>query len=125
MLPPLLQISSTVSNLPSWGALPSWLVILAIVSGPLLGYFGARYTATAPLQASLNDAFKVQLQAWQDERAQHIAHCLELEQTAEKLKLALMEKDGEIRNLKAIRDGLGRVIVKQENEDVVIQDQQR
>ncbi len=57
------------------GVLP---YLAAVVTG-LLGFFGARFTATAPLQASLNDAFRSLMDEWQTERAQHIARISELE----------------------------------------------
>lgn len=45
----------------------------------LLGFFGARFTGVAQLQAGLNDAFRTLMDEWQTERAQHIARISELE----------------------------------------------
>lgn len=67
---------------PSSGALP---YLVAVVTG-LLGFFGARFTATAPLQASLNDAFRSLMDELQTEHARLSARVYELE--SEKLQLA-------------------------------------
>lgn len=55
------------------------LLFLAPVVTAALGYFGARYTATAPLQASMNDAFRTLMDEWQTQHAQDTARILELE----------------------------------------------
>ena len=55
------------------------LPYLAAVVTAALGWFGARYTAIAPLQTSLNDAFRTLMDEWQTERAAHIARISELE----------------------------------------------
>lgn len=60
---------------PSLGVLP----FLTAIGAAALGYFAARRTAIAPLQASLNDAFRSAMASWQTERAQLIARVSELE----------------------------------------------
>lgn len=110
----LLQIAFGTSSSPIPGVLPSWLLAVSIIGGPLLGYFGARYTATAPLQTALNDAFRSVMAEWQLERAQHIAHISSVENDCANLRLLLLERDGEIRNLKSVRDALTRSLEREQ-----------
>lgn len=79
MLWKLLQISSTALGLTIPGALPSWLIALVAILGPLLGYFGARSTAIAPLQVAMNDAFRSVMEELQEDRARCIARISVLE----------------------------------------------
>lgn len=71
----MLDVPSLLPVSPSSGVLP----FLGVVVAAALGWFGARYTAAAPLQSSLNDAFRTFMEECQNERAQHIARILELE----------------------------------------------
>lgn len=75
MSPPQPQTLSMIFGLDTKDALLS----LAAILGPVLGYFAARYTATAPLQASLNDAFRTLMDQWQERLAQLTVRNSELE----------------------------------------------
>ena len=74
----------------------------AVVTG-LLGWFGARYTAIAPQQMALNDAFRSLVAELQDERAVHIVRISELEGE-------VIRQRGEISNLLASKDALLRIL---------------
>ncbi len=58
------------------------LLFCGAVVTSVLALFGVRYTARAPLQATLNDAFRTLMDEWQTERAQLTARILELEAMA-------------------------------------------
>ncbi len=73
-LQPLL-ITSSASGSDLSVVLP---YLAAVVTG-LLGFFGARFTATAPLQSSLNDAFRSLMEELQTQHAHDIARISEQE----------------------------------------------
>lgn len=59
-----------------------WAAVLSFFGATVvavLGYFGTRFSATAPLQASLNTAFRSLMEEWQSERARLTARISELE----------------------------------------------
>ncbi len=45
----------------------------------VLALFGVRYTARAPLQVTLNDAFRTLMNEWQSEKSRLLARISELE----------------------------------------------
>lgn len=60
-------------------ALPYLVAVAAALATGAFGYLGARYTATAPLQTALNDAFRSLMDEFQTARAQSSARISELE----------------------------------------------
>lgn len=70
---PLTLLSMSGSDLSA--VLP---YLAAVVTG-LLGFYGARFTATAPLQSSLNDAFRSLMEELQTQHARDIARISEQE----------------------------------------------
>ncbi len=82
-----------------------WSVALpflsAVVTG-LLVYFGVRRSAAAPLQASLNDAFRSLMEEFQTQHAQDIAHISEQENEIARLSgelRASQQRELSMRNL--------------------------
>lgn len=72
-------VHSITPLLTSSSELTAALPYLAAGATAVLGYLGARYTATAPLQSSLNDAFRSLTDELQTERARLIVRISELE----------------------------------------------
>lgn len=95
-LPPIGNSTSLLSVV-----LPFFGVVLA----GLLGWFGARRSSIAPLQASLNDAFRTFMQEAQDEIASKDARILELESE-------IIRQRGEIRQFLAQREAFLRILEK-------------
>src|ERR1700744_396124 len=79
----------------------------ALIVG-LIGLFGVLFSQRAPLQVALNGAFSALTKELQDERAQLIARIFELETQLGQAQLKILERDGEIRGLKQLRDSLQR-----------------
>lgn len=101
--------SPPLSPLPTPSGFPFGDVLLyfggtAIIS--VLGFFGVRFTATAPLQMAMNDAFRSVTAELQQERAQLIVRISELERKTADQEMIILQKDGEIRGLKQSRDSL-------------------
>jgi len=62
----------------------------------VLGFFGVRFTATAPLQQALNDAFRAMTAELQSERAQLTARISELEEDKAILQAEIARQRQEI-----------------------------
>lgn len=92
---------TTIGN--STSLLSVVLPFCGVVVAGLLGWFGARHTAIAPLQASLNDAFRTFMKEAQDEIASKDARILELESE-------IIRQRGEIRQFLAQREAFLRVL---------------
>ena len=98
----LLQILPPTSGSGGAGVLPYLLAvgIPSIITG-LIGYFGARFTAAAPLQTALNDAFRSLTVELQTQHAQLVARISELEVERDQLR-------GDNRGLRQLMDSLIR-----------------
>ena len=83
------------------------LPFLGVVVAGLLGWFGARHTAIAPLQVSLNDAFRTFMKEAQDDIAFKDARILELESE-------IIRQRGEIRQHLAQREAFLRILERNE-----------
>lgn len=98
-----------MTSLPSIGGSTSLLSVvlpfLGVIMAGLLGWSAARRSSIAPLQASLNDAFRTFMAEAQDEIAAKDARISELE--AEILRMR-----GEARQLLAVREALLRILEK-------------
>ena len=104
-------------QLPLWppgGGAPgsSFLDALPYLGGALivgvLGFFGVRFTATAPLQQALNDAFRAMTAELQSERAQLTARISELEEDKAILQAEIARQRQEIRGLLQWQDSARR-----------------
>lgn len=73
------EVPSSMQPLSSVSPLAAVLSFCAATVAGLLAFLGARFTATAPLQLSLNDAFRSLMDEWQVERARLTARVFELE----------------------------------------------
>jgi uncharacterized protein YlxW (UPF0749 family) len=87
-----------------------------VVIAALIACFGVVFSQRAPLQAALNGAFSALTKELQDERAQRIARISELEIALQELRLEVLQKDGEIRGLKQLRDSLERSVLRLQTE---------
>lgn len=110
----LLQIATTMLSSPIPAVLPSWLILVSALAGPLLGWFGALSTRGAPLQLAINDAFRSAMAEWQLERVQLTARISEIMGEIADMRMTLLERDGEIRQLKSARDALTRALEKEQ-----------
>lgn len=97
-----------MSHLPLPPGLPSsgsgytavLLSLLAVVGALITGAFAwsaARFTATAPQQMAMNDAFRSLTEELQTERARLIAQISELEKDVKDHELEVLRLRGEIR----------------------------
>ena len=86
---------------PSGFPWPDVLPYCAAVATALLGWFGARFTAHARLEATLLSASRALVVELQAMHARDTARISALE-------LTVLERDGEIRGLKQMRDSLLR-----------------
>lgn len=100
-----LQTGSTLLGLPLTDVLPYFGTVVAA----LLGYFGARYTATAPLQTALNDAFRSLMEELQTKGASDAALILELRQREVELEAEIIRQRGELRQKDQLIDSLTRL----------------
>ena len=94
------------SSTPGSHGMAALLYFIGTVIVGLLGYFGVRFSQTAPLQAALNSAFSSLTGELQTERVHLIARISVLEAECQDLKLGILQRDGEIRGLKQSRDSL-------------------
>ncbi len=95
MSPPQSLTASLGPGSPLAAVLPYWLAVLTAV----LGYLGARFTAAAPLQESLNDAFRTLMEELQSAHARAIVRASELE-------AEIIRQRGELRQLEQRRQSL-------------------
>lgn len=101
------SIQSWMHSSISTDALPYLVVGLTTA---VFGFFGARFTATAPLQASLNDAFRSLMEELQTQHAQDSVRILELEREVLRLR-------GENNQYIQVNRSATRLLEQRENHD--------
>lgn len=97
---PPLPLSLLGSGFPTRDVLPFLGGIAVALIGALSAWFVARRSSAAPLQTTLNDAFRALMKEYQDQHSADIAHISALDDRVYKLEGQCKVKDSEIESLR-------------------------